>query len=89
MKLLREEHSGSILILMLMLSGGLINGQTTLELNNYTLHLKIDLSRGGAINYISTSGSTRNIVNIHDEGRYVQQSYYAGESLNRLALSNP
>ena len=62
----------------------------TLELDNDTLHLKLDLSRGGAINYISVSGSNRNIVNIHDEGRYIQQSYYAGEVLNRQAVGqNP
>ena len=53
------------------------------ELNNGVLHIKQDLSRGGAISYISKSSDTRNIVNISDEGRYVQQSYYAGNSLNR------
>jgi hypothetical protein len=52
-------------------------------LNNGTIHLMQDLSRGGAISYISKSTDTRNIVNIADEGRYIQQSYYAGNSLNR------
>ena len=52
-------------------------------LDNGFLHVRLDMSRGGAICYISTSGSTRSIVNIGDEGRYVQQSYYAGNSLNR------
>ena len=58
-------------------------GQNTLEINNDTLHLKLDLTRGGAISYISLAGSDRNLVNVHDEGRYVQQSYYSGESLDR------
>ncbi|MEN8155762.1 MAG: Ig-like domain-containing protein [Bacteroidota bacterium] len=62
-----------------------LSAQTSIELDNDTLHLKLDLTRGGAINYISKSGTTRNIVNIHDEGRYIQQSYYAGRSLDRTA----
>ena len=53
-------------------------------LDNGVLHLKLDLTRGGAICYISKSGKERNIVNVHDEGRYIQQSYYAGNMLNRV-----
>ncbi len=74
----------ALLTMGLSLSGAALIGQS-LELNNDTLHVKLDLTRGGAINYISESGSTRNLVNIHDEGRYIQQSYYAGQSLNRQA----
>lgn len=51
--------------------------------NNGTLTVKFDLTRGGAISFISVSGSGRNLVNIHDEGRYIQQSYYAGKELDR------
>lgn len=54
-------------------------------LDNGVLTLKLDLTRGGAISYISTSGSDRNLVNIADEGRYIQQSYYAGKSVDRKA----
>ena len=54
-----------------------------MEADNDTLLVKLDLTRGGAIAYISKSGIDRNIVNIHDEGRYIQQSYYAGKKLNR------
>lgn len=53
--------------------------------DNGTLKIKFDLTRGGAICYISLSGSDRNLVNIHDEGRYIQQSYYAGKSIDRKA----
>lgn len=56
-----------------------------LEANNGKLILKFDLTRGGAISWISISGSNRNIVNIADEGRYIQQSYYAGKRLDRKA----
>jgi len=52
-------------------------------LNNGVLHIMQDLNRGGAISYISKSSDYRNIVNVYDEGRYIQQSYYAGNSLNR------
>lgn len=55
------------------------------EIANGKIRLKLDLSRGGAISYLSLAGSERNIVNIADEGRYIQQSYYAGKSLDRKA----
>lgn len=58
---------------------------TEIGLDNGMLNVKLDLTRGGAIFYISKSGETRNIVNVHDEGRYIQQSFYAGKSLNRVA----
>jgi len=54
-------------------------------IDNEILTLKLDLTRGGAISYISVSGSDRNLVNIADEGRYIQQSYYAGKRLDRKA----
>jgi len=63
-------------------------GQTDknfLELKNGSLTLRQDLTRGGAIAYISWKGEDRNLVNIWDEGRYIQQSYYAGRSVNRQA----
>ncbi|MDP4286081.1 MAG: hypothetical protein Q8891_16850 [Bacteroidota bacterium] len=53
--------------------------------DNGVLKVKLDLSRGGAISYISLSGSNRSLINIHDEGRYIQQSYYAGKTLDRKA----
>lgn len=54
-------------------------------LDNGILHLRLDLSRGGAISYISQSSVNRSLVNIYDEGRYIQQSYYAGKTVNRQA----
>lgn len=56
-----------------------------LTTDNGMLTLKLDLTRGGAISWLSLSGSARSIVNIADEGRYIQQSYYAGKSLDRKA----
>jgi hypothetical protein len=40
---------------------------------------------GGAITYLSSSGSTTNYINIYDPGREVQQSYYAGQQVDRRA----
>lgn len=54
-------------------------------IDNGILTLKLDLTRGGAISYLSLSGSARSVVNIADEGRYIQQSYYAGKSVDRKA----
>lgn len=64
-----------------------IDTQTPKELvaDNGVLTVKFDLTRGGAISWISKSGSTQSLVNIADEGRYIQQSYYAGKSLDRKA----
>jgi len=53
--------------------------------DNGILKVKFDLTRGGAISHISLSGSERNLVNVHDEGRYIQQSYYAGKNVDRKA----
>jgi len=61
------------------------NNASELITDNGVIKVKLDLTRGGSISYISLSGSNRNLVNIHDEGRYIQQSYYAGKTLNRKA----
>ena len=53
--------------------------------DNGKIKVKFDLTRGGAISWVSLSGSERNLVNIADEGRYIQQSYYAGKSLDRIS----
>ncbi len=61
------------------------NTLSELMADNGMLTLKLDLTRGGAISWLSLSGSARSVVNIADEGRYIQQSYYAGKSLDRKA----
>ncbi len=63
----------------------LLAAPNELFIDNGTLTVKVDLTRGGTINWVSVSGSDRNLVNTHDEGRYIQQSYYAGKSLDRTA----
>lgn len=61
------------------------NGPTYDEhLDNGVIRVGVETDEyGGAITYLSLSGETRNLVNNHDRGRQIQQSYYAGESLDR------
>src|SRR4051812_12934085 len=58
-------------------------GTVSSALDNGTIRVGIDLNAGGAISYLSQSGSSYNLVNTRDRGRYVQQSYYAGQDLDR------
>lgn len=91
----KSEIMKQILILIGMISFFASTGQSDiteksetpdeLVADNGTLVVKFDLSRGGAISWISLSGSQRSLVNIADEGRYIQQSYYAGKSFDRKA----
>lgn len=59
---------------------------TELRLDNGVIEIGMDLvSLGGAITFLSLSGQNDNLINIHDRGREIQQSYYAGQSLDRRA----
>ena len=46
--------------------------------DNGVIRLGVDLTKGGCIAYLSLSGTTNNIINTHDLGREIQQSYYSG-----------
>jgi hypothetical protein len=45
-------------------------------LENGVIRIGVDKSRGSAIGYFSLSKDPRNLLNHHDEGRFIQQSYY-------------
>ncbi len=60
-----------------------VTDKNSVAINGDELIVSQDLTRGGAICYISKKGAATNIVNIADEGRYIQQSYYAGNNLDR------
>lgn len=47
-------------------------------LDNGTIRIGVDMSKGGAIDWLSASGAADNVINTADLGRYVQQSYYSG-----------
>jgi hypothetical protein len=45
----------------------------------------VDPEKGASITWLSSGEGGANVVNIHDPGRLIQQSYYAGELLDRTA----
>ncbi len=45
-------------------------------LENGSIRIGIDKSRGAGIGYLSRSKTNRNVLNHFDEGRFIQQSYY-------------
>lgn len=47
-------------------------------LDDGVIRLGVDLNAGGAITYLSRSGSDQNLVNSFDFGRQIQMSYYSG-----------
>lgn len=58
----------------------------TAYLDNGTLRMGTPTTQGGSINFLAPSGGG-NLVNWHDPGRLIQQSYYAGLSLTRTGQS--
>jgi len=76
------RSSRRFLCLVALLAFVSIASAESLSLNNDVATVKIDRTRGGAITWVSVSGGT-NLINLHDLGRLVQQSYYAGTALDR------
>ena len=54
-----------------------------LLIDNGTVRVGIDRAKGGAITWLSARAYPKNFVNLADPGRLIQQSYYAGKSLDR------
>ena len=51
-------------------------------LDNGTIRLEARYSNGGSLAHFSPQGGD-NLINIYDQGRLIQQSYYAGDRLDR------
>ncbi len=47
-------------------------------LDNGLIKIGVDLDRGGSVGYLADVKKGRSVVNVHDLGRYIGQSYYAG-----------
>lgn len=60
-------------------------GDALVKLDNGTLQVGVDRSKGGAITWLSWKAYPKNAVNHSDPGRLIQQSYYAGKRLDRTA----
>lgn len=56
-----------------------------LLIDNGTVRVGIDRAKGGAITWLSAGAYPKNMVNLADPGRLIQQSYYAGKSIDRTA----
>lgn len=75
----------AFVVLLAVAGVGPIRAEDLLSLENGTAKVGIDRSKGGAITWLSWSSHPGNIVNLADPGRLIQQSYYAGASLDRRA----
>ncbi len=56
-----------------------------LKIDNGTIQVGVDRDKGAAITWLSSQAYPKNIVNVADPGRLIQQSYYAGQRLDRTA----
>lgn len=59
--------------------------EQTVKITNGSVTVGVDREKGGSITWLSWKRYPRNVVNIADPGRLIQQSYYAGASLDRKA----
>lgn len=66
-------------LLLGLAASGLHAGDQWAYLDNGQVRLGVNLSAGACIGWFSPSGSPDNLLNTHDVGRYVQQSYYGDE----------
>lgn len=81
----RLSLSGLLASLALLAVAGVgpIRAGDLLSLDNGATKVGIDRAKGGAITWLSWPDHPGNIVNLADPGRLIQQSYYAGASLDR------
>jgi hypothetical protein len=63
----------------------IVSAEDLLMIDNGSVKVGIDREKGGAITWLSSKAYPRNMVNIADPGRLIQQSYYAGRRLDRRA----
>lgn len=56
-----------------------------LFIQDETIRVGIDRSKGASITWLSWNENPQNIVNSYDPGRLIQQSYYAGKRLDRIS----
>ena len=61
------------------------NTEDRLILDNGNVKVGIDRTKGAAITWLSSADYPKNLVNLTDPGRLIQQSYYSGKRLDRRA----
>ncbi|MGB7326003.1 MAG: hypothetical protein WBD31_14110 [Rubripirellula sp.] len=72
-------------LLICLCSSHLALAEDLLVIDNGSVKVGIDREKGAAITWLSSGAYPRNIVNLADPGRLIQQSYYAGRSIDRTA----
>ncbi|WP_417747283.1 hypothetical protein [Rosistilla oblonga] len=87
MNLLKRTRVQTWIALLVVCS---VNMQTSIAedlitIDNGSIKVGIDREKGAAITWLSSAGYPRNLVNIADPGRLIQQSYYAGRVIDRTA----
>lgn len=65
--------------------GGANRPEDHLFLDNGTVKIGLNRTKGASITWLSWASHPKNVVNHADPGRLVQQSYYAGRPLDRKA----
>lgn len=76
-----KSHRTLLFALIPLLTAGFLHAKPKPEqdwayLDNGTIRIGVDKSRGAAIGYFSLSKEKKNLLNHNDEGRFIQQSYY-------------
>lgn len=54
-----------------------------LKIDNGTVQIGVDQGKGASITFLSFDRYPKNIINVADPGRLIQQSYYAGQKIDR------
>jgi len=72
-----------VLVVCLAWAGGAWAAAAVEQIDNGTVTVRIDPEKGGAVVWLSWRGHPGNAVNVHDPGRLIQQSYYAGRAVDR------
>ena len=54
-------------------------------LDNGIIKIGADLDRGGAIGFLADVTKDGSVVNVHDLGRWIGQSYYSGPKASGTA----
>lgn len=76
---------GALLCAGVLTAAAAAPADTLLKIDNGVVAVGIDCAKGGAITWLSAAAHPANMVNVSDPGRLIQQSYYAGRSLDRTA----
>lgn len=56
-----------------------------LKIDNGTVQIGVDQDKGASITFLSSDNYPKNMINVADPGRLIQQSYYAGLSIDRTS----